>query len=73
MKCWICANETEYPFKFGTHGRAYCSETCSKGERHVTHPNRGGSATVEVAPDHQGPAQFSLFQEVRETDASGQP
>lgn len=25
MKCWICANETEYPFKFGTHGRAYYS------------------------------------------------
>lgn len=34
--CWECANETEYPFKFGSHGRAYCSETCFKGVNHAS-------------------------------------
>jgi hypothetical protein len=30
FRCWICGNDTEFPFQFGSHGRAYCSAYCAK-------------------------------------------
>ena len=69
MKCWICANETDYPFRVGTHGRVYCSETCSKGERNASVSE---CSHEQQSADPQGVLPFGVHVEVREGYSSAQ-